>query len=539
MKKTIYVVLIVFLSMMLIFVPIGCGKKKSKSPDRTLNIISGSENEQLEPIMQKFAEKEKFALNIRYMGSVDIMLELEKADIEADAVLPANSIWIALGDEKQKRVKNSESIMRSPVVLGVKKSIAKRLKWIGKAVTVQDILKASEAGEIRMISTSATQSNSGAAAYIGYLYAFAGNPQMLTMKHLQDPEVANNIKLMLGNVDRSAGSSGWLKSLFIEKYDQYDAMVNYESMIIEANRELITSGKEPLYAIYPVNGLAIADSPLGYIDKGNQKKLELFSKLQEHLLSSEIQDEIQKLGRRTGLVGMDISIANRDVFNQDWGIDTRKVISPIRFPSANVIRESLRLYQTAFRKPSFTVYAIDFSGSMEGDGEKQLKDAMRILLDPNESSRYMLQPSPNDVTYILPFNHQIINEYNSIGNDSSKLRSLLMQVNRLSAAGGTDIYMPVMRAFEIFKNNKDQLENYFPAVILMTDGKSNDDKSNLQDLQTFIGNLGFNWDIPAFCITFGEADKSQLDAIAQYTSGRVFDGTQDLIGAFRHAKGYN
>ena len=46
-------------------------------------------------------------------------------------------------------------------------------------------------------------------------------------------------------------------------------------------------------------------------------------------------------------------------------------------------------------------------------------------------------------------------------------------------------------------------------------------------------------DIPVFSIMFGDAEESQLEELAQYTNGRVFDGTEDLIGAFRSVKGYN
>ena len=40
----------------------------------------------------------------------------------------------------------------------------------------------------------------------------------------------------------------------------------------------------------------------------------------------------------------------------------------------------------SFRKPSFTVYALDFSGSMEGQGQQQLTKAMQTLLDQEEAS---------------------------------------------------------------------------------------------------------------------------------------------------------
>lgn len=45
--------------------------------------------------------------------------------------------------------------------------------------------------------------------------------------------------------------------------------------------------------------------------------------------------------------------------------------------------------------------------------------------------------------------------------------------------------------------------------------------------------------VPIFGITFGDADKTQLDTLAKQTSARVFDGGSDLATAFRTARGYN
>src|ERR1051326_589533 len=94
--------------------------------------------------------------------------------------------------------------------------------------------------------------------------------------------------------------------------------------------------------------------------------------------------------------------ADARVFNPDWGIDLNKTLAPIRMPSGAVIHEALELYQIAFRKPPCTFFVLDFSGSMRGKGEEQVKDAMRTLLTPAIASRYLLQPSPDDVTVVLP-----------------------------------------------------------------------------------------------------------------------------------------
>ena len=94
----------------------------------------------------------------------------------------------------------------------------------------------------------------------------------MTSENLKGNETRALIKKFLGSVNRSAGSSGFLKDLMVERYDLLDAMVNYEAMMIEANQALVAQGREPLYAIYPVDGLTIADSPLAFVNKGEADK---------------------------------------------------------------------------------------------------------------------------------------------------------------------------------------------------------------------------------------------------------------------------
>src|SRR5947208_3502113 len=108
-----------------------------------LMLLSGSENKSLEPLFQRFAEKNNIGLHVDYLGSVDIMLQLENGAPNYDAVWPANSLWVDLGD-KQKRVRHQTSIMRSPVVFGVKQSVTRKLGWVGKDITVRQILHAAE-----------------------------------------------------------------------------------------------------------------------------------------------------------------------------------------------------------------------------------------------------------------------------------------------------------------------------------------------------------------------------------------------------------
>lgn len=505
------------------------------APNGRLTILSGSENEALKPILDRFSRANGVAIDVQYRGSLDIMLALEEDAQGFDAVWPASSIWIEMGDTR-RRAKRVESIMRSPVIFAVKKPVAQRLGWIGRDVTVADILAAAEAGRIRYMMTSATQSNSGASAYLGYLTSLSG-ADVLTAEKLHDPAVAERIRRLLGSVNRSAGSSGWLKDLFLDKYDQYDGMVNYEALVIEANRELVRRGRDPLYAIYPVDGLTIADHPLAYVDRGDAAKAALFDKLQQYLLSAPVQREIFALGRRVGPAGLDAGGGDAWTFNPDWGIDLRRVLAPIRFPAQEVIREALTLYQTTFRKPSITVYCLDYSGSMRDAGEDDLKGAMRVLLDQGSATRFLLQTSARDITVVIPFSSKPMDQWTVRGNAANELSLLLAKVTAQEAEGGTDIFTPVLEARRLIRAQP-ALEGYSPAIILMTDGRSESGMS-LRRFRDEWAAEGRPDEIPIYSITFGQADPRQLEELAKLSSGRVFDGRKDLVRAFRQARGYN
>ena len=513
----------------------GCGEASSTpSPPRlTFRLVTGTENRSLDPIIQRFAEREKVAITTTYQGSVDTMLELKGGATAYDAVWPASSIWLAMGDTGRV-VTQTQSIMRTPVVFAVKRPVAERLGWVGRDVTVEEILAAAESGQLRYMMTSATQSNSGAMAYLGYLYAFAGQPDVLTTDMLHDPAVMEPTTRILGAVNRSAGASGFLRDLFLRQYDAYDGMVNNESAVITANQQLVAEGRAPLYVVYPVDGLAIADWPLGFVDHGDAAKQALFAKFQAYLLGDDVQRELLAAGRRVGAIGLRPAGADPKVFNPDWGIDLTRVIDPITMPPADVIEEALVLYQTAFRKPSFTVFCLDYSGSMGGPGEQDLKSAMRVLLDPDQAARYLLQPSPRDVTIVIPFEARVIDQWRADGNDPAALRQLLARVTTQQAGGGTNIYDPVIAGLDAMDGI--DLEDYSPAIILMTDGQSN--SGSFGEVRARIARASPG-PVPVYAILFGDASTDQLTEIADATGGRIFDGRVDMIDAFREAKGYN
>jgi len=209
--------------------PQGVGPQPSaQSQDLVLTIMAGSESEAIAPIIQSCATRLGIGVRMHYSGSVDMMLALKQPDFPFDAVMPASSIWLRLGDAQWHRIKEEASIMRSPVGLGIRQSLARKLDWIGKDVRVQQILEAVQSKKIQFAMTSATQSNSGFSSYIGMLTALAGNPDVLTAEHLNRPYLRESIRNLLdGEVEqpqrpRHAG----LRSLALAQVLEHDEVVH-------------------------------------------------------------------------------------------------------------------------------------------------------------------------------------------------------------------------------------------------------------------------------------------------------------------------
>ena len=495
-------------------------------------ILSGSENEVLEPLVQEFCKAHGAKCTMKYLGSLDIALTLKPGSTpDADAVWPASSLWIDMYDTA-RHVKSVKSIAQMPVILGVRRSKAQALGWTGARVTTKDILAAVEGGRLKFLMTSATQSNSGAAAYLAMLASSIGKPDLIEAGDLDKEPLHATVRSLLAGVERSSGSSGWLADLYRDREKtggHYDAMWNYEAVIKETNDKLREAGYELLYAVYPADGVAVADSPLGFVERGRGREVEsFFTGLQDFLLKGETQSRIAQTGRRVEL-GRAANIGNDAATN----LDPSRAVVVVRPPEPAVIQKALNIYQEALRKPSLTAFCLDLSGSMQGVGERQLLDAMRFLLTPARTREMLVQWSREDRIFVLPFNDHIIWMERATG-DEEEQASLLGRTLELHAGGGTDFYACGARALAVMKPLLDH-GRHLPAIVIMTDGKSQGSLQTFQNPWEADGRR-----VPVFGVTFGQdADRSQLDRLATLTGGRVFDGTKSLTEAFRALRGYN
>lgn len=289
-------------------------------PTATLSIASGSENKEVAVAIQKAADQSNVAVTMHYMGSLEIMNALKAGGQDHDAVWPASSMWISMGDTKHI-VKDAASTSTTPIVFGIAKSKAVKLGW------------ADDTGATKPVSTA-------------------------------------------------------------------DILA------------------------------AVSDGKLTF-----------------------------------------------------------------SMTSATVIDSALNVYQTALRKPSWTIWVVDYSGSMSGEGKNGVVKGLNAALDPDQAKKSYIEP----------------------------------------ASGGTDIYEGLLSALDELPSES-EASQYTTAIVLMTDGRSNSDHQD--EFESAYKSRGR--DLPIFSIMFGDADPSQLKSLATLSNAKVFDGRSgDLAAVFRQAKGFN
>ena len=467
--------------------------------DNVFSLISSSENKVFDSDIRKFAKKAGINIDIEYDDTLKITRRLNSLE-KYDAVWLSNSIWMYSLDSSKVKISDTKSTSINPIVFGIRKSKAEELGFTNREIYTQDIVDAVQNKKLKFSMSNPVTTNSGASAYLGILTNLAGSPEVLTNEMIQDENLKNKLKDFFSGVERSAGDEGYLEKMFVK--GDYEAVFSYESSIININQKLEKEKKEILYAVYPVDGVSISDSPIGYIDQKDSAKKEQYDKLVQYLLGSDGQKLLARYGRRTWYGGVTDS-ADKKVFNSNWGINTTKYISPLKYPSTNVIKQALALYQSSIRKPVHVVFCLDYSGSMYGDRMDDLTNAMDYILSSRAEQ------------------------------DLLQLAQVLEKIKDRSPGGGTALFPSVEKALELLKNA--DRNTYNTSVVVMTDGEGN--IGDYSDLKKYYKKLGM--DIPVYSIKFGASDERQLKQISSLTNGKLFDGTTSLIDAFMEVRGYN
>ena len=499
----------------------------SVDSSHSLTVLAGSELKDFVPIVSDIQRATGYQLNLKYTGSLDGAQAITDGSDHSDMAWFSSGNYLTLLQGKSGRITAQQPIMLSPVVIGVKHSVAQRLGWSGStSVTWADIANAAKAGNFHFAMTNPAASNSGFVALVGVASAFAGSGSALDTNSIN----VTRLKEFFSGQILTAGSSGFLADSFVRQQDRVDGMINYESVLLSLN----TGGKlhEQLDLIYPKDGIITANYPLMLLNAG---KRDGYDKVTAYLKSPDVQRKIMTTTDRRPAIP-EVQPDSRF---------TSQLLVELPFPSnIKVIDTLLFAYLDQIRPPAHTYFVLDISGSMEGDRLNGVKKTFDNLTgaDQTITGRFARLRAREQIT-IIPFNGSVQDDrtftINDVSASSPDLAAVRRYVDGLQANDGTAIYDALIRAYNEAQSAKRVEPNQFYSVVLMTDGENNQGH-DANGFQAFYRGLPPSAQaIPTFAIIFGEASPQQLTDITTLTGGQAFDSRNvSLSSVFKVIRGY-
>lgn len=535
MKKTL-MTCVMFASIMILS---GCDDTKTASSNPlqqtgadALTILAGSELKDMEPILRQASEKTGVKLNIEYTGTIDGVDRI-KSGANYDMAWFSQSKYFYDTDENAKKIKQSEKVMFSPVVVGMREksylssglATQKHISW----ANLYDVV--SKKG-YKYAMTDPSASNTGYSALMGVAYSTANKSEALTEKDVDKNKMQAFFK---GHVVNS-GSSGWLVQAF--QNSQADFMVNYENVLVQYNQD---RPNDQLHIIYPYEGIVTADYPLLLL---NMNKAEDYKKLVAYLKTPEIQEQIAKQTHRR--------VMDKTVMDKQLGFSKELLIEMPFNPDVALSDKLLVSYFQEYKKPAAIVFVMDVSGSMAQsermkDGVKtrieMLKSAMGAIANSGVGKAQYTNLRSREKVWLMPFASNIkdIQAYElttDIQKNQQIKQNIKQYVDTLQPQDGTYLFSTIEQAVDLLNAERQKNPDYQYSVVVLTDGESNEG-INAQTFEAHMAAKNLQGQIRVFPIFFGDADKRELTLVANASGGKLFDGkNKNLADVFKEIRTY-
>ncbi|MFJ8076723.1 substrate-binding domain-containing protein [Streptomyces sp. NPDC096176] len=494
----------------------------------TLRVLASSELADMGPLLGDLRRETGITLEMDHRGTVDASNELagpgrHRHDL---AWLSSDRYYLlkskASGHTGEKPL--ATSIMRSPVVIGMKRATAERLRRTapGGQISWADAADAAADGSLRFGMADPRHTNSGLAALVGVATAAAGTGTALRPEDVS----CERLRGFFAGHTLTGDASGKLADGYAARQDQLDALITYESELLALN----SSGRlrEPLEIVYPRDGMVLSDYPVLLLDPA---KRAAYDRLVDWLRSGPVQ---QRIMERTLRRPIDPAVPRIDrlrdpVGNALYFPDQQKVVDRLLADYGDPGRE----------RAAEVIFLLDFSTSMRGERIGRLRSAFDGLAgdDDSHSGKFVRFYRGESFT-VMRFGGSVIDERSVTYEGQRDLDRLRGFVAADDFAGSTAIWSSLDHAYRKAAGMLRERPGRDVSIVLMTDGENNAG----MDLDAFVrSHARLSKDaraIRTFTIRYGEADTEELDRGARATGGRMVDATdRSLLSAFKEIRG--
>ena len=448
---------------------------------------------------------------------------------------PASTAYLALLDDQWRATHNgkqiaptSEPLVLSPIVIAMWKPMAEALGWPNKDIGWADIIKVSrdpkgwaslshpEWGAFKLGHTNPEYSNSGLLAVLAEAYAGAGKTRGLERADLDAPKTRAYMKSIEDAIVHYGKSTGLFTDQMIDHGPSYmSAAITYENLVIESYGEKGKTAAFPLVAIYPVEGTFWSDHPYAVLDTDYTGADEKAAAAQ--LLAFLKAQPQQEAARSLGFRPADPKLAIAAPLDAAHGVDPTQPQTLLEVPSVDVLNGLLGVWRLQ-KKSADVMIVFDRSGSMNGEPMREAKAGAKAFIQGLND---------RDALSIMFFSDTVPVAQAPEPLATARPR-LDQQVDDSFASGGTALYEAVSAAYTVMLARAKKTPGQIHAIVVMTDGKDEDSKLSLDDL-----NKRFNPEnapVKIFTIAYGDsADPTVLQAIAQAAQGTSVKGSSSTI----------
>ena len=513
----------------------GC-EQDSKNPKASLappdlSILATSDLKDSAWLADDIAQATGVKVEFRFgttMGSIE---SVENGSSGADAAWFANAKLLTGTPAGAARVLRQEKIATTPLVVGLCPKTAAELGWgPDSKVTWRDIANAAKAGKLRYAMSNPVSSNQGFMAVMGVAAAFSGKSEALRPEDVD----ANAAKAFFSGYKGVGDNSTYLAEKFAQSQcGELNAFINYESWLMSFNRQRRIPGE--LVLVYPHEGVATADYPFMLL---NPAKAEAWEKVAAYLRSAPAQKKFAlETFRRPAILSVAKDPQVAELF-------PKKDMVELTFsPDRKVADALMDAYLNDLRRPLASVFVLDLSSSMSGNGIADLRQSLHTIAggDPSLAGR-LAKLSSRERVWLLPFADAVQQPALFEIRRQTKaqdLDSLRAYADALSPNGNTALFDAAYAAIKIAAAEARKNPQASVSVVLFTDGANNRGMNLERFAQAWHALPDDEKKVPVFSIVYSGGQESELAKIAALSGGKTFDARKaDLAAVFREIRAY-
>jgi Ca-activated chloride channel homolog len=463
--------------------------------------------------------------------------------------LPDSSAWLriaAAADGGSPVPQEATSVARSAIVVAMPDTMTAALGWdkqppswseVFKMAGEQDIwerLGHGDWGKFKFGKASPLVSTAGLLALAASYGAAGGSAGGVDGMDLHAPSLIDKVRAVeLGTshymatpehflwhtrqADDAGNVSEFLSAVIVDEKSVWD----YNRGVVSEDGKTKHSGpppKEPLRAIYPQDGVYVADNP-AVILEGDWVGSQLRSAAQDFLAfaaTQQGQDVVKASGYRSAQGAVDAGVASTGQYAQ--------TLQPLPLPKA----EALAAIKDSFpevRKRARALFLLDVSDSMvQEPGLTKLQRAKDAV------ARALEHFVGDDEIGLAAFSHEgdgplqpgIVTPVAPL---KSNKEDLISKLNGLQAVEATPLFEAVSRFAS--DQAKEYKESFINSIVLLSDGK-NDTRhpGDLGGLSEQLSHQNHSTPVLVFTLAYGPgADVATLREIARSSGAHYYDAT--------------